>query len=352
MALSQTESATIEKARAAGVGGLGVDLDDETCAYLVALIAKDLRLTRPPGFPARVSSFFDADRPDTLRLPGLPFWPAIERLADADRNVVTYFACLAKLHKARVKYAAILKTQPVPTMEQVGPRGLLQYGTMTPRALTGFLLWRKWMYDIDNRAAQETGYLFEPIIAHSIGGVPVGAGKSPVRRHDDPTKGRQVDCVKRKRAYEIKLRVTIAASGQGRWREELDFPVDCRASGYTPVLIVFDPTPNPKLRQLVRAFESHRGAVHVGPAAWNHLDQQAGPSMARFLEKYVREPLDALLREVPTGPLPDLVLRTTDDSIRVSVGPDTFVIPRAPRGEEAADDDALPEDIDDTITGP
>ena len=29
------------------------------------------------------------------------------------------------------------------------------------------------------------------------------------------------------KAYEFKLRVTIAASGQGRWKEELDFPSDC-----------------------------------------------------------------------------------------------------------------------------
>ena len=34
--------------------------------------------------------------------------------------------------------------------------------------------------------------------------------------------------------------MTIAASGQGRWKEELDFPADCKASGYVPVLVVLD----------------------------------------------------------------------------------------------------------------
>jgi hypothetical protein len=50
--------------------------------------------------------------------------------------------------------------------------------------------------------------------------------------------GRQIDCldVDAKIAYEFKLRVTIAASGQGRFAEELSFPVECRAAGLTPVL--------------------------------------------------------------------------------------------------------------------
>jgi hypothetical protein len=30
----------------------------------------------------------------------------------------------------------------------------------------------EWLYDIDNRSAQETGYLFEPILAAAIGGIP------------------------------------------------------------------------------------------------------------------------------------------------------------------------------------
>ncbi len=69
---------------------------------------------------------------------------------------------------------------------------------------------------IDNRAAQETGYLFEPIIANAIGGVSLSAAKSPIRRYRDPDRYRQVDCIRDKLAYEIKMRVTIAASGKGR----------------------------------------------------------------------------------------------------------------------------------------
>jgi len=50
--------------------------------------------------------------------------------------------------------------------------------------------------------------------------------------------------------YEFKIRVTIAASGQGRWAEELSFPEDARAAGFDPMLVVFDSTDNEKLAQL------------------------------------------------------------------------------------------------------
>src|SRR6266545_7731271 len=252
MGLTQAQRAILEKARSLGGGQLGIALSDEACNYLVAVIASDLGLLpRFPGLKKPLQEFFAA--PSTLSLPG-DFLGLFESLVRAAPDADTYFACLAALHKARLKYESILKTQPVPTIDQVGPRGLLQYGGMSPKTLTGFLLWRKWMFDIDNRAGQETGYLFEPIIAAAIGGVPASSRKSPVRRRADELKGRQVDCIRGKKAYEIKLRVTIAASGQGRWREELEFPGDCRASGYTPVLVVLDPTPNQKLDELRRAF--------------------------------------------------------------------------------------------------
>ena len=146
------------------------------CCYLVAVIVSDLGLDKSfPEFAKSIRPFFGKEPLEDLALPGLDFWKLVERLLKADSNTDTYFSCLAMLHKCRLKYARILERQAIPTMDQVGPRGLLQYGTMSPRALTGFMLWRKWLFDIDNRAGQETGYLFEPIIAHLIGGVPVSA---------------------------------------------------------------------------------------------------------------------------------------------------------------------------------
>ena len=178
----------------------------------------------------------------------------VSRLVAANSDADTYFACLAASHKARLKYEMILSTQPIPTLEQVGPRRLLQSGKLSGDA--GLLFWRKWFFDIDNRAGQETGYLFEPIIAYAIGGTPAPAKKSPVKRHGDPAKGRQVDCLLEKKAYELKIRVTIAASGQGRWKEEVRSPLDCRRSGFTPVLVCMDSTSNPKLSALINAFRN------------------------------------------------------------------------------------------------
>jgi hypothetical protein len=356
VALTQFQKSIIAKAKAVGGGDQGVALSDEACAYLVAVIVHDLGLREHfPELPSEHFPFFGARPLSELVLSGCAFLPLFERLVALAQDVDIYFHCLATLHKARLKYERILETQPVPTIDQVGPRSLLQYGTLTPKALAGFLLWRKWVYDIDNRAAQETGYVFEPIIAASIGGVPVSATKSPVRRQAERAKGRQVDCIRPdNKAYEIKMRVTIAASGQGRWREELDFPSDCRASGYTPVLVVLDPTSNPKLEELQRRFLDEGGEVYVGDAAWGHFRDLAGPVMSRFLEAYVHEPIQSLLEHVPKNleELPDLVLKMGTSEFTLSLAEETLVIRRRPQPAEASDPDELPEDVDEQLIEP
>ena len=129
--------------------------------------------------------------------------------------------------------------------------------------------------------------------------------------------------------------MTIAASGQGRWREELEFPQDCRYSGYAPVLVVLDPTPSQKLKELRTAFLSAGGEVYVGQEAWAHLEGLAGPTMARFLERYVQDPLKALLDQEPSE-LPDLLLAMGPERLTVRVGEEEFSIARAP---QATDDE-------------
>ena len=145
------------------------------------------------------------------------------------------------------------------------------------------------------------------------------------------------------RAYEFKIRVTIAASGQGRWQEELDFPADCRASGFTPVLVCLDSTPNPKLDSLIRAFLAHQGEVFIGDAAWQHLDSVAGKTMTSFLERYVRVPLQSLLDNAPNTP-PHLTAHWNETSIDIRVGNAAFQIPRhEPAGDEDTSDE-MPDD--------
>lgn len=343
MALTKAQEALWQKARSLGSGGQAVGLTEAMCAYLVGRIAIDLGLSDTfPELPGELPDFFrsslsslalDIDDPKQL------FARLVASNADSD----TFFACLAALHKARLKYERILSTQPFPTLEQVGPRGLLQYGKLGGEALAALLFWRKWFYDIDNRAAQETGYLFEPIIAHAIGGTPAPAGKSPVKRHRDGGKGRQVDCLLDDRAYELKIRVTIAASGQGRWREELDFPLDCKRSGFKPILVCMDGTPNDKLKTLVRAFEAQNGEAYVGDAAWEHLESKAGETMSLFLENYVRLPIQDLL-EKSSEILPDLTAKWTIDHVELTIGQETLRIDRSIGNIDDADEDELPED--------
>lgn len=351
MALTKTQQTIWEKSRAIGAGEQGVGLDDDACAYLVARIALDLDLgARFPEVRTALPGFFDGQSADMLVLPGVDARALFERLLDADRDADMYYACLATLHKARLKYQAILETQPIPTLEQVGPRGLLQYGRLSPAALVGFLFWRKWFFDIDNRAGQETGYLFEPVIANAVGGTPIPAKKSPVKRHRDKGKGRQVDCLLGKRAYEIKIRLTIAASGQGRWREELDYPIDCRKSGYAPVLIVLDGTPNPKLVELEAAFQKAGGEVYVGDDAWRHLESLAGPTMSRFLEKYVRQPIKRLIEESPSD-LPDMIARMEPNEIIITVGGEALRIRRRTSASDYSEGSEIPDDLPEDIAG-
>ena len=108
----------------------------------------------------------------------------LERACAINEDFGLYIRNLCALHRRRVKYQRILSAQPLPQMDQIGPRSLLEYGECDDELLSGWMSWRKWIYDIDNRSAQETGYLFEPVLASCLGGTPVGARNSPVKRVD------------------------------------------------------------------------------------------------------------------------------------------------------------------------
>ena len=232
---------------------------------------------------------------------------------DLDSDFGLYFLNLCSLHKRRLKFQKILSHQPKPTMDQIGPRGLLEYGICDNELLKSWLIWRKWLFDIDNRSGQETGYLFEPVLASCLGGEAVGSKNSPVKRLDEnglpKATGRQIDCYigAENLAYEFKIRVTIAASGQGRFGEELSFPRECKAAGITPVLIVLDPTPSLKLKELVLAFSNSDGLVYIGEQAWEHLEIKSGNIMAHFIDNYIKPPLKEI-NEFDTSSLNSITL--------------------------------------------
>lgn len=293
---SLEQHSLVTAARALGDGKV-IYLGDEELLAIVSLILSDLGRR---DLAATLGDTSDDARPyfdrplaafETSPFGRPPFWDVFLACAAEVEDFATYFRCVCEIHKRRRKYDLILSHQPFPTSDQIAPRALLEFGLSDPTALATWLTWRKWLFDLDNRAGQETGYLFEPILAAALGGVPFPAKKSPVKRAADPTKGRQVDCVVDWDAYEFKIRVTIAASGQGRWGEELAFPLDCAASGFRPILVVLDPTPNPRLTELAATFTAAKGLVYIGDEAWAHLEGRAGATMAVFLENYVRRPV-------------------------------------------------------------
>ncbi|MCI0489128.1 MAG: restriction endonuclease [Blastocatellia bacterium] len=337
------------KIRVIGQGSDRISLSASEIAWLLYLAADDLKLelcNNSFKVPQKqVPSFYDVQIP-----PALPKqWEDLttdELLIEFDwlirkePDVRLYFSNLCEILKRRIKYQRILSRQPKPTMDQIGPRSLLEYGIVPMNLLATWLTWRKWVFDVDNRSGQETGYLFEPVLASCIGGTTVGSRNSPVKRINEngkqTTEGRQIDCldVEAKIAYEFKLRVTIAASGQGRFAEELSFPVECKAAGLTPVLIVLDPTPSARLAELRRAFEASGGEVH-SKDAWEFIEQKAGKCMSTFLENYLRP---VLLRMAAfDDKVPDaLTLTWGRNDITFRAGKEAFTIKRTGNGEQGA----------------
>jgi len=253
---------------------------------------------------------------------------------EKDNDFALFIENLSTLHRRRIKYRRILSTQPLPNMDQIGPRVLLEYGGCNITLLANWMLWRKWIYDIDNRSAQETGYLFEPLIASCIGGEPVSSKNSPVKRLDSqgrPTnKGRQIDCLvpSNKRTYELKMRVTIAASGQGRFREELTFPAECQAAGFTPVLLVLDPTPSEKLTELSQKFLDCKGEFYQGENAWAHMENEAGSVISVFIEKYIKPAIQSV-EDVKLPLLNSIELNWREENVEIRSCQSSYIIERS-----------------------
>ena len=237
-----------------GVGDTLVQLEPKEIALLICISHCDLFKKYPGNADSKIieiaeKPYYSIQSNNIDALPSLDVDEVYNYFKTTNALVVSeytmYLRKLCDLHRKRFKYRTILQNQPFPTVEQIGPRTLLEYGNCESTLLFNWMSWRKWAYDVDNRSAQETGYLFEPILVSCIGGETISHSKSLVKRIDDAGKqtseGRQIDCYiehkDKKYAYELKMRVTIAASGQGRFNEELTFPKEAKLAGIIPVLV-------------------------------------------------------------------------------------------------------------------
>ncbi|MDD2921771.1 MAG: hypothetical protein PHQ36_05740 [Anaerolineales bacterium] len=331
------------KCRIHGAGEAQVAISDAEIYVLIALVANDLNWSLDKlgigqiGLPTWNYYEIDLDWFESLEDNGVTpqlILSLLDTCVKKDQDFVLFIENLSALHRRRIKFKRILSNQPVPSMEQIGPRTLLEYGTCDIELLANWMTWRKWIYDIDNRSAQETGYLFEPILASSLGGETVGAKNSPIKRIDEngraTTNGRQVDCLiaHTSTAYELKLRVTIAASGQGRFTEELSFPVECQAAGYKPVLLVLDPTPSNKLKELSRKYLECGGKLLQGEQAWKHMEKQAGAVMSVFIKKYIK-PAIKLVDDLEIKSPQKISLEWHESYIEIASATANYVIPRS-----------------------
>ena len=123
MGLSRAQMAIVQKARALGAGKQGVALTEAACTYLLAIEVQDMGVgTKFPELPRELIPFYGPEPLADREIPGVPFLPLFERLIESVVDADTYFSCLAWLHKLRLKYELVLKTQAIPTMDQVGPR--------------------------------------------------------------------------------------------------------------------------------------------------------------------------------------------------------------------------------------
>lgn len=316
-----------------GSGSALVEVDPKDVVLLIHIAYLDIFESEPVWFSAPFcrlakESFYTITPKKVEALPSVSIEEAVNYLqlsgaTNAENVIYLYLKNLSELWRRRFKFYNILKTQPFPLTEQIGLRCLLEYGNCEDALLFSWMSWRKLIYDIDNRSAQETGYLFEPILASCLGGESVSHRHSPVKRIDDngnPTaEGRQIDCYieDSREAYELKLRVTIAASGQGRFNEEMSFPYEARMAGLTPVLIVFDPTPSTLLDRLKAKYVEEGGRYAIGEDAWNMLTERAGREMSKYIIKYLKPPIskmDEIRLAIPTN----IHLAASENNITIS----------------------------------
>jgi hypothetical protein len=334
------------KCRIHGAGDAQVAISDREIYALITLAIHDLQWSfaelgvEPIELPAPDYYGISLDWFEGLANAGIAPEKVLSALTacfDKDPDFALFIENLSALHRRRAKFKRILSGQPIPIMDQIGPRILLEYGACDTELLANWMTWRKWIYDIDNRSAQETGYLFEPILASSLGGESVGAKNSPIKRIDEngnaTNHGRQVDCLiaDSNTAYELKLRVTIAASGQGRFAEELSFPAECQTAGYKPVLLVLDPTPSGRLTELSQKYIECGGSLFQGEQAWEHMQQQAGNIMSVFIEKYIK-PAIQLVDDLKIKLPQKISLEWVDDAIRISNESVSYNISRKANG--------------------
>lgn len=293
-----------------------VRLHDADLVRLTAALAHDLGLAdRIASIPEALAGHGYLSPPAMWPLRPVDPVPILEEAMAAIPDFPAAFRSLCEIEKRRIRVRDILRHHPVPDPDEVASRAVLEYGLLAPSAHGAWMRWRKWLYDIDNRIAQQAGYLLAPVIATALGGRPVGALQSPVRRVDAGFRRRNVDCLSGTTAYDIKARLSDAPSRRARLDDEIAFARDCRFSSLVPVLLVLGPASGERAAELADAYRAHGGEALIGEVAWDHVAARASMTMARVVDLYIRGPMRDIASHAAMPPL-ELAMRDRP-SIRI-----------------------------------
>lgn len=234
---------------------------------------------------------------------GAVYDEAIEKIPDFEQ----IFECLCEIHKRRVKFARIKAAQVLPDIHELSHRSLLESAAPGMDATSAFMRLRKLLYDQDNRSGQEAAFLFMKVITLILGGKRHTGRTSPIRHYSSDMSRRSVDCIVEKDAYDFRARMTEAPSRRARFGDEVAFPRDCNISGYRPILLAFHQLPGERSEELVEAYLRNGGEAHIGPDAWAHLCEKAGPVMTSFIEDYLMARLESFSNAGDNDP--DITIR-------------------------------------------
>lgn len=310
MARDFSEQADIRKLRQQisrySIGGTVRHLSDHCMIRLAAHIYWDLFDIDPydqiPDFTADLGDFYEMtpDIEGAAASSPAQTLAVLQDFTELHPDGLKSLHLLAEIYKRRLRFAHILSQSRVPSPVDLGHRSLIEAGTC-PKEIADHLRVRKMLYDIDNRSAQESAYLYMKIMASVLGGETVSSRNSPILKNGSSHARRAVDCIAGRRAYDFKARMTEAPSRRARFADETLFARDCFASGYIPVLLVLNQLPGQRSVETIETFERYGGEVYIGSHAWDHIREVAGPILSRFLDSYIHPRADAVALE--DGPL-------------------------------------------------
>ena len=205
-------------------------------------------------------------------VPGVD-WPALEAEARATfgdfDEVLSVFQCMFSL-KERVAFSHDeLRRLPAP---ENAP---------------------KWL---QKRMAEAIHHFLSDIARIAVRGRYYPAEISPLKEEGSVFR-RTAECVCGPYIYHLKYRAQDVALSRLDLGDDMSMARDCRSSGYTPRLLIFDETASPFRDWLENTCYDHGGEVFLGEAAWAHITERASPTVRVCIERYCRDPMALVAAE-------------------------------------------------------